>query len=439
MKKLDVIIVGGGFTGLTAGYVLSKLGKKVAVVEADATPGGLAGTFNFKDGVHVEKFYHHWFNSDRHVTELVKELGLDNEISLHPTQTGMYFNGRIWKLSTPLDLLKFRALSFFDRLRLGFLVFQVRRLKDWKSIEHLSIREWLEPLCGSSVYKVVWDPLVKAKFSVFAESVSAVWMWKKLVLRGGTRNDKGKEELAYFKGGFGRLAQKLVDAIRKNGSECYFGCRVTSVEVKNACISAIQTDQGRIEAKQFLFTPSFSIIAKLMEGSADKEWVESLRRVKYLGNMCLVLRLTKSLSKTYWLNVNDPGFPFVGVIEHTNFDSPDNYCGSHIVYLSRYLAVEDPVWDYTDKEYFEFAMTHLKKMFPEIDGSWVVDYKVWRSEFAQPVTEKNYSDYVPRRKTPFNNVTISTMAQIYPEDRGTNYAIRDGRSAAELVARELAE
>jgi protoporphyrinogen oxidase len=439
MKKLDVIIVGGGFTGLTAGYVLSKMGKKVAVVEADATPGGLAGTFNFKDGVHVEKFYHHWFNSDRHVTELVKELGLDNEISLHPTQTGMYFNGRIWKLSTPLDLLKFRALSFFDRLRLGFLVFQVRRLKDWKSIEHLSIREWLEPLCGSSVYKVVWDPLVKAKFSIFAESVSAVWMWKKLVLRGGTRNDKGKEELAYFKGGFGRLAQKLVDAIRKNGSECYFGCRVTSVEVKNACISAIQTDQGRIEAKQFLFTPSFSIIAKLMEGSADKEWVESLRRVKYLGNMCLVLRLTKSLSKTYWLNVNDPSFPFVGVIEHTNFDSPDNYCGSHIVYLSRYLAVEDPVWDYTDKEYFEFAMTHLKKMFPEIDGSWVVDYKVWRSEFAQPVTEKNYSDYVPRRKTPFNNVIISTMAQIYPEDRGTNYAIRDGRSAAELVARELAE
>lgn len=439
MKKLDVIIVGGGFTGLTAGYVLSKLGKKVAVVEADATPGGLAGTFNFKDGVHVEKFYHHWFNSDRHVTELVKELGLDNEISLHPTQTGMYFNGRIWKLSTPFDLLKFRALSFFDRLRLGFLVFQVRRLKDWKSIEHLSIREWLEPLCGKSVYKVVWDPLVKAKFSVFAESVSAVWMWKKLVLRGGTRNDKGKEELAYFKGGFGRLAQKLVDAIGKNGSECYFGCRVTSIEVKNACISAIQTDQGRIEAKQFLFTPSFSIIAKLVEDSADREWVTSLRRVKYLGNMCLVLRLTKSLSKTYWLNVNDPGFPFVGVIEHTNFDSPDNYDGSHIVYLSRYLAVEDPVWGNTDKEYFDFAMTHLIKMFPEIDASWVVDYKVWRSEFAQPVTEKNYSDYVPGRQTPFNNAFISTMAQIYPEDRGTNYAIRDGRSAAEVIARELDE
>jgi protoporphyrinogen oxidase len=153
--------------------------------------------------------------------------------------------------------------------------------------------------------------------------------------------------------------------------------------------------------------------------------------------MCLVLRLSRSLSKTYWLNVNDPGFPFVGVIEHTNFDSPDNYCGSHIVYLSRYLAVEDPVWAFADKEYFDFAMTHLKKMFPKIDVSWVVDYKVWRSEFAQPVTEKNYSDYVPGRKTPFNNGIISTMAQIYPEDRGTNYAIRDGRSAAEYIACEL--
>ncbi|BDU17486.1 NAD(P)/FAD-dependent oxidoreductase [Lysobacter auxotrophicus] len=436
MNKYDVVIVGAGFTGLTAAYVLAKQGKRVHVIEADHTPGGLAGVFEFDDGVKVEKFYHHWFNNDVFVPELVKELGLEGDVILLPTRTGMYYNGRIWKLSTPLDLLRFKALSLIDRIRLGLLVFQVRRIKDWKTIEHLSIREWLEPLCGKSVYKIVWEPLIDAKFSVFAETVNAVWMWKKLVLRGGTRNDKGGEELAYFKGGFGRLAEALVDAIRALGSEVSFGVRAQGIESDGARVTALRTDHGEVYGDRFLLTPAFPQIADILEERADPTAIAQLRRVRYLGNMCLVLRLRQSLSETYWLNVNDPGFPFVGVIEHTNFDTPEHYKGTHIAYLSRYLAVEDPVWKFTDEQYFEFALEHLERMFPKLERSWVVDYKVWRSEYAQPVTERNYSQYVPGSQTQFENLQISTMAQIYPEDRGTNYAIREGRRIAKVLSAE---
>ncbi|MGF9693076.1 NAD(P)/FAD-dependent oxidoreductase [Rhizobium sp. 0TCS1.26] len=434
----DVVIVGGGFTGLTAAYVLAKRGLKVRVIEADTEVGGLAGTFEFSDGVRLEKFYHHWFNNDVHVPELVKELGMEGDIVTLPSRTGMYFNGRMWKLSTPMDLLRFTALSFVDRIRLGLLVFQVRRVKDWKEIEHLSIREWLESLSGKRVYQVVWEPLIESKFSVYAEAVNAVWMWKKLVLRGSTRNDKGGEELAYFKGGFGRLADAMVAAIRQAGGEVGVGEKVLGVNAEGARLAAVRTESGDIEGKQFLFTPAFPIIADLFSGAVPEEWRQRLLRVRYLGNMCLVLRLKRSLSDTYWLNVNDPGFPFVGVIEHTNFDLPENYKGSHIAFLSRYLAVEDPVWSFSDEEYVDFALEHLKRMFPEMERSWVIEHRVWRSEYAQPVTERNYSSYVPGRETPFENAHISTMAQIYPEDRGTNYAIREGRDIARHIADLLA-
>ncbi len=430
----DVVIVGGGFTGLTAAYVLSKQGLKVRVVEADTEAGGLAGTFEFSDGVRLEKFYHHWFNNDVHVPELVKELGMEGDIVTLPSRTGMYFNGRMWKLSTPIDLMRFTALPFIDRIRLGLLVFQVRRVKDWKQIEHLSIREWLESLAGKRVYKVVWEPLIESKFSIYAEAVNAVWMWKKLVLRGSTRNEKGGEELAYFKGGFGRLADALVSAIREKGGEVTLGEQAIGITAKGEHVTSVRTDGGDVEGKQFLFTPAFPIIADVVGEAAPLEWRERLRRVRYLGNMCLVLRLKRSLSDTYWLNVNDPGFPFVGVIEHTNFDIPENYKGSHIAFLSRYLAVEDPVWSFSDEEYVDFALEHLKRMFPDMERSWVIEHRVWRSEYAQPVTERNYSSYVPGRETPFNNAFISTMAQIYPEDRGTNYAIREGRDVARHIA-----
>lgn len=226
----DVIIIGAGFCGLSAALELSKNGKKVLILESELTPGGLASNFEFKDGSVLEKFYHHWFNNDIHITELVKKIGAEENILNYPSKTGLYFNNKIWKLSSPLDLLKFRAISVIDRLRLGLMVLKVRKLKDWKTIENLSIKEWLEPLCGKNAYKVVWEPLVNSKFSKYADQISAVWMWKKLVLRGSTRDQKGKEELLYFKGGFGRLAEMMVEEIRKNGSEIIFNRKIDSVQ-----------------------------------------------------------------------------------------------------------------------------------------------------------------------------------------------------------------
>ena len=49
-------------------------------------------------------------------------------------------------------------------------------------------------------------------------------------------------------------------------------------------------------------------------------YAERIGAIDYLANVCVVLELTKSLTELYWMNVNDPSFPFVGVIEHTNLD-----------------------------------------------------------------------------------------------------------------------
>lgn len=437
-NQYDLAIVGAGFTGLTAGLEAARAGLRVVILESDSEPGGLAGTFEFSNGVRIEKFYHHWFNNDVYVPELVRELGLDGQVVTHPSRTGLYFNGRMWNLSTPLDLFKFKPLSLVDRIRLGLLVLQVRRVKDWKTIEHLSIREWLEPICGPSVYRIVWKPLIDSKFSVYADDVNAVWFWKKLVLRGGTRDKSGGEELAYFKGGFGRLAEAISQEIVRLGGKIVYRSPVTSASVDGGRVTALETAHGPVTATDFLFTPALSIVADMFKGTGEEAWVNRLRRVRYLGNMCLSLQLDRSLSKTYWLNVNDPGFPFVGVIEHTNFDPPEFYKGSHIVYLSRYLPTEDPVWSYSNDKYLEFALEHLKRMFPKFERSWIIDFQVWRAEYAQPVTERNYSQYVPGRNTPYVNAFVSTMAQIYPEDRGTNYAIREGKDVAKtLIDRKL--
>lgn len=436
-QPFDVAIVGAGFTGLAAGMALARAGRSVVLLEADAVPGGLASSFEFSDGVTVEKFYHHWFNSDEHLPALISELGLADRIVTLPSRTGMYFNNQLWRLSTPLDLLRFAPLSLIGRIRLGLLVFQVRRVRDWSKIEHLSIREWLEPLCGAEVFRVIWQPLLEHKFSIHADDVSAVWMWKKLVLRGGTRDAKGGEQLAYFRGGFGQLARAMADDIARHGGTLRFGAEVSGAAIEAGRVAALTCNGQPVQARHYLFTPALPLIADMFEGAGVPDWLATLRRVNYLGNACLVLELDRSLSDTYWLNVNDPGFPFVGVIEHTNFDDPGHYQGRHIVFLSRYMARSDPAWALDDEAYLGFALGHLKRMFPALERSWVRDYRLWRAAYAQPVTERGYSRYVPGHDTPFANATLATMAQIYPEDRGTNYAIRDGRALAARIDRSL--
>jgi protoporphyrinogen oxidase len=188
-----------------------------------------------------------------------------------------------------------------------------------------------------------------------------------------------------------------------------------------------------------LATPALPIIADLIEHHAGAEYTQSLRRIKYLANICIVLELDRSLSDTYWLNVNDPGFPFVGVIEHTNFEPAATYAGRHIVYLSKYLPAESELYAMDDDALLEFSLPHLQRMFPDFDRRWVQRHHVWRARYAQPVVVRRYSELVPDLKTPLPGLFLCSMAQVYPEDRGTNYAIREGRAAAVAIARALPE
>lgn len=430
-KKTKVAIVGAGFTGLSIAYELSKKNIPVVVLEAESDIGGLAAAFNV-NGEKLDRFYHHWFTNDKDIMGLIEELGLSSQVEINPTNTGVYYANNFFKLSTPWDLLNFKPLKFGDRIKLGILALRARRVKDWKKLENLTAHDWLRSLGGESVYKVVWQPLLKGKFGPFAEDVSAVWFWNKLKLRGGSRGKGGEERLAYFKGGFVALAEALASEIKSRGGEIILNAPVSGIAYDDNQWN-LEFNKETLSAQRVVATSPLPITSKLIENWASNEYLQSLNRIKYIGNVCLVLELSKSLSNTYWLNVNDPDFPFVGVIEHTNFEKVETYGGRHIVYLSKYLPTSDHLYSLTKSEFLTYTIPYLKRMFPGFSEDWILNSHLWHAEYSQPIVEKHYGALIPDENGPIEGFHLCTMAQIYPEDRGTNYAVREGRRIGKKI------
>ena len=432
IKSADTIVIGGGFTGLSCAYDLARAGERVVILEAESSVGGLAGAFN-TNGERLDRFYHHWFTNDAEVMDLIAELGLSDEVVTNPTNTGVFYANKTFKLSTPWDLLSFTALPFIDRIRLGYLTLRARNVKNWRNLEGILASDWLRKLGGENVFRVVWEPLLKGKFGPYSNDVSAVWFWNKLKLRGGSRGKGGEERLAYMKGSFAKLAEKISYSIENMGGSVQTECRVERVSQVGEGKWLCEGPWGMMESKRIVITTALPIVADMINDWASPEYLKELRAIKYLANVCLVLRLDRSLSSTYWLNVNDTSFPYVGVIEHTNFESTDNYDGDHIVYLSKYLPHSDKLYNMDDDEVLNFSIPHLKRMFPDFDRSWIRNSHVWRARFSQPIVERHYSKMIPSTDGPWKGFYLSSMAQIYPEDRGTNYAIREGRKMANKI------
>lgn len=438
---MKVGIIGGGIAGLTAAYELAKEGYRVFLFEKEAELGGQAGTFPI-EGTRLEKFYHHLFTTDRSIVELIEELGLRDSLDWLESKVGFFHKGRIYDFVSPLDLLRFKPLSLLDRLRLGFVTLFLQAYSNWHRLEKVTAKEWMERYAGKRVHDVIWEPLLRAKFGEKADEISMAWLWGKLKVR---RSLKGrgiqKEFLGYMKGSFQLIIDELARRIEGMGGRIEINAPAERVLVEGGKVKGLRIKDSGFEIRKFdviiatVPSPVFLKIVPELSG----EYAALLRGVRYQAALCLVLKTKQPLSHIYWLNISDRDIPFVAVIEHTNYISPDVYGGKHILYISNYLHQDSPLLALSEEELLRLYLPGIKRINPLFGPDWVEDTWLFRDDSAQPIITCNYSQRIPDHRTPVKGLYLANTTQIYPADRGINYSVELGRKVARMVVLDSKE
>lgn len=428
---MKIAIIGAGFTGLSAAWNLSQSGYDVSLFESSQFPGGLAAGFKPDESEgepwewSLEHHYHHIFASDKSIINWVRELGLSRSLFFNSAKTSMRYDDRQFRLDSPLSLLACPVLSPWSKVRTAFVLALLKTLPLWEQLEKFTVKEFLIRSMGNQSWSVLWEPLMLDKFGSNAETVNAAWFWARIHAR--------TPRLGYFAGGFGQLAQDVVDRLQEKHVRCYFSTSIRYAAQKNGQWQIEQEDGSSNFFDAVLFTSSAMLLSGLVP-ELPESYLAGILRLKAMAARTLILELDKPFftDNTYWLNVNEKSWPLLAVVEHTNMISPQHYGNKTIVYIGKYLDPSNPMYSFSKEQLLDHYKPYLDQLSPgflrSLSRSWS-----FAAPFAQPVVEVNHSYVLPPIKTPLEGLYWASMQHIYPWDRGTNFAVKLGQTAAQTI------
>ncbi len=433
---MRIAVIGAGPGGLAAAHYLQTrfvTKPEIQIIDGATEAGGLASGFRGSPAWEwpLERFYHHLFTNDDHIINLTKELGLEDLLEVHAPATSYHFAGQNYQLDSARHLIAFPYLSLPDKLRMGITLAYLRwhPRPPWSRYDAVTAETWLQSRMGVRAYEALWQPLLEAKFGGMYHDVALSWF--------AARIFKRTPQLIYFKGGFQVWADGLLEANRILGASVHLETRISKL-TRTTGGWEIWAEGQTWNAEAVIFTGSPRMLCQICR-DLPNSFREHVAKEQFMGAVVLTLATDRSLTNgTYWLSIpSNAGLPFLVLVEHTAMISREHYGGQHVYYLGTYVAQGHRYLTMDESELAQEFEAGLRQLAPEFKSNQVLGRWLHRTAYAQPVPVLGFGASRLPVQTPLDGLFLATMSQVWPWDRGTNYAVEIGQRAARLMGAQM--
>lgn len=419
-----IAVLGAGPMGLAVAFELVRLGHVPIIFEADDRVGGMTATFNF-NGLDIERFYHFHCLSDAAFLQVLDELGLSDRMHWVETKMGYWFQKSLQTWGNPVALLRFRGLSIVAKFRYALHAWLCTQRNDWAHLDQIEAINWIRSWVGAEAYEVLWRRLFDYKFYNDAQNISAAWIWSRVRRIGRSRYNLFREKLGYLEGGSATLLAAMKEYIELRGGEFRLKTPVSRVEMAEGRVTGVTTHGITEFYDRVISTVPLPLVPRLMP-DLPPDVLAKFTAQKNIAVICVIAKLSRSVTPYFWLNVNDPEMDIPGLVEYTNLRK----LGEHIVYVPFYMPTSHPSYAEPDHVFTDKVRRYLRQINPEITDDAILDIRASRYGHAQPVCGPGFLSTLPPVGLPIKGLWVADTSYYYPEDRGISESIAFGRKMA---------
>jgi protoporphyrinogen oxidase len=422
LKK--IAILGAGPMGLAVAYQMILDGYQPVIFEADDRVGGMTACFDFS-GLKIERYYHFHCISDAAFLQLLGELGLEDQMRWRETRMGYYFKKQLHEWGNPIALLKFPHLSLLAKIRYGLHAFLSTKRSNWNDLDKMRAIPWIKKWIGEEAYQALWNALFAYKFYDYSNDISAAWIWSRIRRIGRSRYNLMREKLGYLSGGSTTLLDALAARIIDGGGEIKLSAPVTKVCFENGAVSGVESQGEFYNFEKIISTIPLPFVPKIMP-DLPADILMKYRSLKNVAVVCVIVKLARSISENFWLNVNDEEMDIPGIVEYSRLRPVSD----HVVYVPFYMPGSHIKFQDADEIFAEKVKKYLSSIQKDLRAEDIIDVRVSRYRYAQPVCEIGHLQKLPPISGVIKNLWVADTSYYYPEDRGISESIEFGRKLA---------
>ncbi len=450
-SKKDTIVLGGGLSGLSSGYELTKAGFKVGVYERDAVVGGLSKTIE-RNGFRFDLGGHRFFTADEKINDFVREL-MGNELITVRRSSKIYLRGKYFDYPLkPLNAMFGLGILNTARTLADYAWETARRTIRDKEI--ISLEDWVVGNFGRTMFNIYFKEYSEKVWGIDCSRISAAWVAQRikgLSLAKAVKHAFSKvsgrdlatlaDRFLYPALGIGRLSDRLRDEIEKSNGDVFTGTGVESINHRGFKIDSISVrDRVRmrtVPAEEFISSVPVTKLVRMLNPPPPPPVLETAAKLRFRDLVIVAIMVDRArITDQTWIYIPEKKIPFGRIHEPTNWSPAMAPPGKSLLVTEFFSFKGDAVWSMGDRMLADLAADNLVGL-GLINRREILDSVTVRVPKAYPLFEVGYRkhtaelhDYLGR----FSNLHITGRSGLF-RYYNMDVAIQSGREAAAKLVR----